>query len=477
MRAMAAADFEGASIVPRSILAPGILALGLLAGCFLVRPPEYSQDLEQSLPDIPQDWQMEALQADVLDGWAARFDDPHLLRVIAAAQAGNPNLRAAEAALRQARLLTVQAKSVLLPSVAAQASASVGDRLEGRTTNPDTYQFGVPVGYLLDVWGDVRAGDRAARADYDALRLTYRYARMALAAGVAKAYFVVKEAEQQIRIQQQSVDALARILELVRRQLAAGAATEQDFNVAQSDLASAESALLGRQQGARTARRALHVLLGRYPGDDLAIEGAYPRLPPVPAVGVPAALLERRPDLVAAERSVAAAFDRVHVAKVAWLPRINLSAGLRGLASAAAEVFEPESISWNLGTSLAAPVFQGGVVRSRRDAAEAAREAAIANYVGKALLAFNEVESLFDMNRVLAEREARLRVSVETAGNAHRVATLRYENGAIDLTILLENQRREYSRQSDLVALRRAQLEARVDLFLALGGDWEAVDE
>ncbi len=456
------------------ILAPGVLAAGMLAGCSLVRPPEYSPETAPPLPDVPRDWQMQALQSDVLDGWAARFEDPQLLRLIVESQAGNPSLNAAAAALRQARLLTVQAKAALLPSVAAQGSYSTGGKLEGQTPSPDTYQFGMPISYLLDVWGDVRAGHRAARADYEALLLTYRYARMSLAASVAKAYFVAKEADQQIRIQENSVDALARILELVRQQQAAGAATGQDLNVAQSDLASAQSVLLRKQQGARTARRALHLLLGRYPADGLAIDSAYPQLPPMPAAGVPATLLERRPDLVAAERSVAAAFDRVHIAKVARLPRINLSAGLRGLAYAAAEVFEPASISWNLGPSLAAPVFQGGVVRARHDAAQAAREAAVANYTSKALFAFNEVESHLDLNRVLAEREARLRVSYETARNAHRVAALRYENGAIDLTILLDNQRREYSRQSDLVALQRTQLEARVDLFLALGGDWEA---
>ena len=451
-----------------SITLAGALFLG---GC-VFKPPEFPAELAKSeLVTLPEQWDHEALPDAVVDGWVARFKDTRLAELVALAQANNPDLRVAYANIQRAEALLRQTAAGLLPSANTQSSYSESDGFEGDAQN--TAQFFISLSYLLDVWGSTRASINAARADLDAFWLNYQFAQLSLAGAVAKAYFLTIESDSQIAIDEANVASLVKISEIAELQYREGAVTQQDVNIAMSDVASAKSRLLASEQAARNARRILNLILGAYPDDQISVAATLPHRAELPAAGVPAALLERRPDLVAAERSVAAAFNRVYVAEVARYPRITLSGSVGGIAMDFDQLFRSDRLTWSVGPSVGLPLYQGGAITAQIDSANAVQQASIASYASLALTALSDVEIALDANATLAAQQEQIEISYATAKDANRVAQLRYENGDISLVDLIEVQRREFSRESELLQNQRRQLDARVDLFLALGGDWE----
>ena len=445
----------------------------LLGGC-VFGPPQVPENLERSeLVQLPGSWDHTALPNDVVDGWIERFDDDRLIELVELAQINNPDLKTAYTNILRADALLRQTSAGLLPSANTQTSYDWNGQLDGESS-PDTSSFFLSFNYLLDVWGGTRANIDAASADFDAIWLNFQFAQLSLAAAVAKAYFLAIESELQVEINRANVESLVKIREIVELQYRQGVVTQQDVNIAMSDVASAESRLILSEQSARNARRILNLIIGAYPNDNVVVSNTLPPRPSVPAAGVPAALLERRPDLVAAERSVAAAFNRVHVARVARFPRINLTGNLGGVSTDLNTLFRSERLSWSVGPSIGVPLYQGGALAAQVDAASALQQGAIASYASQALGALSEVEIALDENESLAAQQERIEVSYEAAKNANRLAQLRYENGDISLVDLIEVQRREFSRQSELTTNLRRQLDARIDLFLALGGDWQS---
>ena len=448
-----------------------ILPLFVLLGACSV--PKVPDELERSeFISLPEQWDHSALPADVVDGWVARLADGTLTELVGRAQDNNPNLKTAYTNILRADALLRQTAAGLRPSINVQTSYDRNGRFEGDSS--DTAQFFLAPSYLLDVWGGTRASVKASDADFEAAWLNFQFAQLSLAASVAKAYFFAIESELQVEISMANVDSLMRIGDIVELQYQQGVVTQQDVNVAASDLASAESRLLSNEQAARNARRILNLLIGAYPSDDIEVRSELPLLPDIPSAGIPAALLERRPDLVAAEKNVAAAFNRVYSAKAARFPRISLSGSVGGISGSFDQLFQSENLSWSIGPSIGIPLYQGGALTAQIDAATAAQQAAIASYASQALGALSDVETALDANETLAAQQERLEVSYETARNANRTAMLRYENGDISLVDLFEVQRREFTQRSELVSNLRRQLDARVDLFLALGGDWQS---
>ena len=447
-----------------------LLAGSCSAGCVLSppQPPDYLE--REELAEVPTAWDHDALPGEVVDGWVERFDDHRLAALVQYAQDSNPNLKAAYTNIQRADALLRQSAASLRPAVSSQLTYDTNGDFDGDSRN--TAQFFLPVSYLLDVWGGNRAGIAAANADFDAAWLNYKFAQLSLAAAVAKAYFLAVESAQQVTINEANVDALVRISQIVELQYQQGAVTQQDLDLALSDVASAESQLVTSQQAARNARRILNLVLGNYPSDDIDVPLELPALPAIPSAGVPAELLERRPDLVAAANAVFAAFNRVYVAEVSRYPRITLSGNLGGIAQTLGELFTRDRLSWSVGPSLGLPLYQGGALIAQVDAATAAQQAAIASYANQALEALSDVEVALDSNQTLAAQEKFILVSFATAKSANRIARLRYENGDISLVDLIDIQRREFLRHSELTTNRRRQLDARIELFLALGGDW-----
>lgn len=447
--------------------------LGGCAGAGSVRDSSEETGTKLSLPEVATTWEaVEASVGDVEVGWVEQFDDPVLAALVDEAQRNNRNLQAASANVDQARALARQAGAAVTPSVNLTAAGQRGGLVDGSASTG--LSLGLDVAWEADVWGRVSAGRDTAIASAQAAEADYRFAQQSIAAAVARAYLVAIEARLQKYITDSVVESLAELNRIVQVQQENGLATQQDVSLARSDLASAQDSAIGAAAGERDALRALELLLGRYPGADLEVRDSLPAVPSLPGAGLPSELLERRPDLVAADRRIAAAFNNREAAKAARLPRIGLSGTLGGSSNELSNLLSPANLAWQLATSLVAPLIDGGLGEAQVEQATAEQEAAIASYADAALTAFGEVETALDQAVVLRDREVALREALSEAQEALRIAELRFNAGESDLLEVLQIRQRVDGAQSNLLSVERGRLSQFVDVNLALGGDFRS---
>lgn len=422
----------------------------------------------------PQSWATqldddERRQAGQVD-WLATFNDTLLIDLVEQALANNRDLMAAAANVDKANALALQAGAQLKPQANLAFASSRSGSPSSSVSEISNQSLSVQLNWEIDLWGRVRAGQRAAIASAEAAAADYRYARHSLAAATAKAYFVAIETGQQAVILNGVLSSLEETFRIVNVQYENGLASAQDVALTTSDLATTREQLITLESSKREALRALEVLLGRYPQGDLAIKTMLPDTPPMPPVGLPSDVLERRPDIIASERRVAAAYNALSQAKAARLPQLSLTGNLGGSSTALSSITDPANVAWQLASNLLVPVFDGGVRQAQVDIATAEQQQALASYAQTALGAFSEVETNLDLANTLVQRESALSQAVNAAEKAHRIAELRHKEGEIALIDLLAMQQRVLSANSSRVSVQRLALEQRVNLFLALGG-------
>lgn len=445
----------------------------LVAGCSVNRPPEEAKAAaEAQVPAQPPEWKTDATPGDVQLGWLAAFEDQTLTALVGEAQEHNQSLQATAANVDRARALARQAGAALKPAVNLSAGGSRSGTAAS-STQSDLLNVGVDVAWEADLWGRLRAGRQGAIASAEAAEADLRYARHSLAASVARGYFLAIEARRQEEVAKETVAALEETLRIVNLRFEEGMVSAQDLALTRSDLATARERLATVEGSQRDALRSLEILLGRYPGADLEVRTTLPQTPANPPAGLPSEILERRPDIVAAERRVAAAFNAVDQVRAARLPTLQLTGSLGGSSNALTSLIDPANVAWRLGTSLLAPLFDGGRRRAQVEISTADQEQALAQYGQAALQAFGEVETNLDLGAVLNRRRAELEIAAENAKEAYRIAELRYKEGESDLLDVLTVRQRVFAADSNLVSVQRQLLDQRVNLHLALGGAWD----
>ncbi len=455
---------------------PIAIAAGLLTGCGATPSREameadVDQALESESPATPERWGTESGTGAVPVGWIETFNDPALTKLIEEAQSNNRDLAAAAANVDRAWALARQAGAALGPDISVAAGASGSGN--ANSSAPTNLSLGLQMSWEADLWGRLRAGQLGAVASAQAREADFRFAQYSLAAATAKAYFTAIEANLQANIARETVEILQETQRIVNVKYDNGMASAQDVSLTRSDLASARERLTTVSGSFRDALRALEVLLGRYPGAELDVRESLPVAPPPPPAGVPSELLERRPDIVAAERRVAAAFNATAQAKAARLPTVGLTGQLGGASSSLSDLLDPANVAWSLGANLLAPIFDGGRRREAVEIATAEQEQALAAYGLAALNAFSELETSLDQGVVIAQRAIDLEEAALEAEKAFRIASLRYEEGEEDLLSVLTIQQRVINAKSALSSVERLLLEQRVNLNLALGGSWD----
>ena len=451
-----------------------VAAFLLLPGCAVNRPPEEATAAAAAeVPEPPEAWTGEEVAGDVQVGWIDSFADPTLAELVREAQEHNKNLQAAAANVERARALARQAGAALKPTTGLSVGGARSG-VTGSSNQTDQLTVGVDISWEVDVWGRVRAGRRGAVASAEAAAADFLFAQYSLAAGVARGYFLAIEAGRQEEVAQETVDALEETLRIVSLRFENGMVGAQDVSLAKSDLATARDRLVTVQGSRRDAQRALELLLGRYPAAELEVRESLPTLPPGPPAGLPSEILERRPDLVAAERRVAAAFDAVDQARAARLPAVQLTGSLGGASRGLSSLLDPANLAWRAGASLLAPLFDGGARREQVEIATADQKQSLALYGDAALKAFGEVEKSLDQGVVLSQRRGELEIAAQEAKEAYRIADLRYREGESDLLDVLAVRQRVLAADSNLVSVERQLLDQRVSLHLALGGSWQA---
>jgi NodT family efflux transporter outer membrane factor (OMF) lipoprotein len=449
-----------------------IALLGVtVSGCALKRPPDATEIREQTLShaELPEKWMAGgAAEGPVADGWLGTFDDPSLNSLVEEALAHNADLRVAAARVEQANGYLNVARAGLYPAVSALARG--GGALSG--DNSGMQGVLVSASWELDLWGRVRYGKAAAAAQYDSSQADFEYARQSLAALVAKSWFLATEARLQRDTAAEMVRTAEQLLAVARERRRVGVGNEYDVAVAEASLGGYRDTLKQVELAYAQALRALELLLGRYPAAAMEASARLPALPPPVPAGLPSELLERRPDVIAAERRVAAAFNRVGEAKAAKLPKISLTAGVSSISSDLFVLQDRDNPVWNLGANLLAPLYQGGALRAQVEIRDAEQRQVLAEYAQVGLRAFNDVESALATEFSLKDREAILQRAVVDNQRALDLANESYRVGAVDLRSVSQQQLAVFASQTALVRVQSEARVQRVNLHLALGGSF-----
>ena len=463
----------------RTAPALGLVLAALAVGCSTAPPPVVAPQLDAT---VPARWSARDDLGSAPDlAWWTDFGIPELNDTVQTALEQNYDLQAAAARLEQASADARVAAADLLPALQVGLNGSkrkqnfIGFPIPGaedRVLSTVATNFGVSfdLTWEADLWGRLRSNERAALADFQSRAADLRGAQLSLAGQTVKAWFAVAEAEQQLQLATATVDSFSASTDQVRQRFEQGLRPSLDVRLALSNLANAQALQAQRRQQLDAAVRQIEVLLGRYASADLEGPTTLPNTPAAIPGGLPADLVSRRPDLVAAERRIAATSQRLQVARAELYPRISLTAATGTASGALADLVNGNFNVWSFLGNVVQPLFQGGRLRAGVDRAEAREAEELAIYANTALVAFSEVETALAADSLLADRAGFLATSAEQSRAAEDIADDRYRAGLGDYIAVLESQRLALQAEGDLIAARRQRLENRVDLYLALGG-------
>jgi outer membrane protein, multidrug efflux system len=462
----------------RLTVAPIALAAAVLvwpiAGCVLKKPPDAAAIKEQALPKVavPPQWTAPGAGAGAgagSDDWLVAFRDDQLSAAVAEAIVNNADLQLGAARVEQAALYARLAGAKLYPSVDLLARG--GGKMSG--DNSGLQGAVLSVTWELDLWGRVRYGRAAAAADAASAQADFEYARQSIAALVAKSWFLATEAGLQAEVARATIRDGEELTRLAETRSRIGVGNEEDVFVARGTAGSYRDTLRQIELGREQAIRALELLLGRYPAAAAAVTPTLPGQPDAIPGGLPSELLERRPDVIAAERRVAAAFNRVHEAKAARLPAIALTTGASAISSELFVLKTRDNPVWNFGANLLAPLYKGGALKTQVAIRTAEQKQAIAAYAEVGLRAFGEVENALAAEIAARERETILAQTLADNQRALDVVRTQFKVGSTDLRFVTQRQLALSATQSALVRVQAEQRVQRVNLHLALGGSFK----
>ena len=346
----------------------------------------------------------------------------------------------------------------------------------GPWNHSESYSVSLNLSWEVDLWGRLRNLHQATIEDFEATEADYRGARLSLAANIAKAWCDLFAAKKQVELAEQTRDLFQRNYRITERNYRAGdpTASPLDVQFGRNNVASAERSLIFRQFAYDESRRTLETLLGRYPGAEIEPPDALPNLAAEIPAGLPSELLMRRPDLIAAAADLRASADRADAAKKNLLPSIRLNSGGSAASNRLTElVSDPASLAWSVAASLSQPIFEGGRLRAQAEIALIQNDIQVASFIAIALRAFQEVESALANEHSLAAEQEFLEVELRQADLAERQALRDYSEGIVGILSVLEAQRRAFSARNSMISLQNRRLQNRIDLHLALGGDFE----
>jgi outer membrane protein, multidrug efflux system len=451
-------------------------AAAFLTGCALAPTPSHDEVLTRALPAdtrIPPAWKAGPGTGPVADDWLKSLNDPQLTAIVAEAIANNPDLRVAAERVKVAQETVVVVGAQLLPRVGIGIDKRVIHD-EDHSGHANSNKALASVSWELDVWGKLRAQRAAAEAAYEATALDDAWARQSLAATVAKTWYLATQTRQLLTLSEQDVRVYRDLLKLVKLRRDAGKDTDLNVVDMQANVDSALSSVEAARQSYGDIRRSLEVLLGRYPAAEIEAAMTYAPDPPPIAAGPPAALLQRRPDVIAAERQVVAAFRKTEAAELALLPDFSIAlAG--GRLSDALLLFlrlNPWLATAAIGATI--PIYEGGSLLAQVHIATAQQAEAVARYGSVVLTAFREVETALANEQLLAQRESLDKRSLNNRTSAVRIATEQYLAGSKDLLWVSNLQTNQIRSEGDLIKLRSLRHINRIALLLALGGSFDA---
>ncbi|HET6566049.1 MAG TPA: efflux transporter outer membrane subunit [Xanthomonadales bacterium] len=456
----------------------GGFAVAVLAGCATQSPPGGEEIRAQAgrLSQMPleQPWrEAGASSGGIQDNWLATFDDPQLNALVEEALRNNPDLAIAAVKVEQAEQYVELAKAALRPSI--NLFGVGGLNMGGGDISSALQGASLGISWEPDLWGRLRYGRNAAQSTYASMQADYEFARQSLAAAVARGWFTATETRLQLGLAEEAVLASGDLVGLADKRWQVGAGSEQDVVLARANLSRLEDATRQVQLAHNQSLRALEILLGRYPAAELQARKELTSMPgPLPS-GFPLQMLERRPDMVAAEQRVAAAFNRVGEAKAAKLPNISLNANVAAISSEILQLQEDfDSPTGGAGARLLAPIYTGGALTTQVEIRTLEQKEAVADYARKALLALSDVENGLAASESLSAREILLARAVGENRRALELVNQSFRVGRTDMRAVQQQLINLQSAQQALLRVQSEQLSQRANLHLVLGGSFAA---
>jgi len=463
----------------RNLLIPiGVLAL---TGCGKFSIPESKMGAIDKI--APDSWTASSYARGGVDrAWVKRYSDGKLTRLVAEAMSSNPDMRVASERVRQAQQTAYIAgapgrvKSSIGIDGNRRKNVFVGFPFGGSQTS-NTYGIDWMVNWEPDLWGRVRAGVEASVADAQAVEMERRSAQSSLAARVCKAWFNLCEANQQNQLASEAHEVRVRTVESIRSKfelaLAGEGGNASDLRLAETDIATSLANKAQREGEVEAAKRQLELLLGRYPSGIIGGKMTLPKLPPRPPAGLPSELLLRRPDILAAERRYASTGKRMIEAKRAIYPSFKLTGSTGTTTDQLSKILSSQFGIWSLGANISQNILTGGQVKGELKIRGSKQRQALAELHSTVLKAFGEVETALAADKWLARRITQMQKALDLAEDAASSAERDFADGNTDALTVLTAQTRKIEIASSVVTLRRMQLDNRVNLHLALGGEFK----
>ena len=450
----------------------------MLAGCAV--GPVY----ERPLAAVPAAWKeapaaegwLPAAPADLLDRgpWWQLFGDAGLNELAERVEVSNQNIAVAVANYAQARALVREQRATLFPTLGLSGSASrSGNRDGDRTSATGSADVSLGASWTPDVWGRLRTAVGSAEAQAQASAADLAAARLSAQGLLASNYFSLRETDAELALVGETLAGYERSLTITQNRYQAGIAAQSDVSQAQTLLANTRADRVALQRSRANLEHAIAVLVGVAPSDfSIPVLAAWtPVVPSVP-LGVPSTLLQRRPDIAAAERSVAVANAQIGIQRSAYYPSLSLSASLGRSSTSVSDLFSASNMLWSLGLSATQVIFDAGAIGARVDAAKAAYDASVASYRQTVLTAFQSIEDQLTATASLAEQEVLRREASTAADRTEQQILNRYRAGQVSYTEVVTAQATALNARRTVLQLVASRQNAAVGLIQGLGGGW-----
>lgn len=443
--------------------------------------PDYRRPEVTVTPAFREDapWK-QAAPADALprEAWWQIYGDPLLNDLQERARSANQDLKAAMARVDQARAAARISEADRLPRVDLDPALSRGrtpDALAPLERGFTSTVLSVPfdLSYEVDLWGRVRRSVEAATAEYQATAADLENIRLTLHADVARNYFALRALDAEIALLQSTVELRRQNLRLVDSLFRNGQVSRLDLARAETELATAEAETAGLHRQRARFEHAIAVLVGEAVANFSLPPAPLDLEPPAVAAGLPSYLLERRPDIAAAERQMMAANARVGIARAAFFPVVSLTGSAGWASNELSTLFNWGNRAWALGPFISLPIFDAGRNRAGLEGARAVWEESVASYRQQVLVAFGEVEDALSDLRHLAEQSAALQQAVASARQSAELSGKRYRAGLVSYLEVVDTERTALASERLATQILGQRLQASVSLIKALGGGWE----
>lgn len=457
------------------ILRDKIKSLGVITLCSVMLSncaPQINVDEQLDVVAVPSNWQNP--DVDMVNSelhWLGTNEVQELTEIVTLALSNNPDLRISANRLRTSlaqQSITDGARSI---QGDIRVGASRNGDFESGTADSQNFSLRGGLSWEADLWGRLASNSASAEQSVLSFKNDLEYARMSLATRTAQRWFDVTEAVLQIELLEQNLERLVRAQDLVGSRYARGVADILDVLQIDTNVATARSNLSSQRQTVTERMRTLETLIGSYPTGRAPKDMKLPPLDNLVSIGIPANLLEKRPDIMAAKNRVIGANYDLNAAKKALYPSLNISGSTTASGDEIDDIVDIDGLVWSVVGNLVQPVFNGTRLRNTVVINEVALDSSIANYIRIVLAAFEETENALTAEVTLAEQEEHLTIAVDRAVASEERALDQYSKGIVDILSLVNVQRNRISAQQSLLRVQYRRLLNRADLHLALGGE------